>query len=62
MVGCYLVRHAGRLLGVEKGVAPGDLALERITALRALQGVPLPEASPEMDAQRCFVLDWGRGS
>lgn len=61
VLGCYLVRHAGRLLGAGPGDDPTRLALARIRELRALQAVPLPNASPEMPAQRQFVLSWKEG-
>jgi protein tyrosine phosphatase len=61
VVGCYLVRHAARLMGANDGQDAGTLALARIAELRAAQRVPLAERSPETRAQREFVLGWDRG-
>ena len=61
VVGCYLVRHAERLLGTTEGDHAGPLALARITELRVAQGVPFAEDSPQTPAQRDFVLSWRAG-
>lgn len=61
VVGCYLVRHAERLLGTTGGDDAGLLALARVVELRVAQGVPFAESSPEMEAQRDFVLRWRPG-
>ena len=60
-IGCYLVRHAERLLGTVDGGVAGSLALERITELRRSQQVPVPEYSPQTQAQREMVLGWRPG-
>ena len=61
VVGCYLVRHAERLLGTTEGDHAGPLALARITELRVAQGVPFAEDSPQTHAQRDLVLSWRAG-
>lgn len=61
VLGCHLVRHAARLLGVAAADHPGRLALRRIEELRRSQGILLPGSSPEMPAQREFVLNWQEG-
>jgi hypothetical protein len=58
VVGCYLVRHAERLLGTTETDHAGPLALARITELRIAQGVPFAEDSPQTSAQRDLVLGW----
>ncbi len=60
VVGCYLVRHARRLLG-DPG-DPGEAALERIHALRVAANDPEPgRPSPEMPWQCDFVRAWMPG-
>ncbi len=61
VVGCYLVRHAERLLGVTEDDHAGSLALARIIELRVAQGVPFAEDSPQTAAQRELVLRWRAG-
>ncbi|MDF1554427.1 MAG: hypothetical protein P1P84_15255 [Deferrisomatales bacterium] len=61
VVGCYLVRHAERLLGTTETDQAGHLALARITELRAAQNVPFAEDSPQAPAQRDLVLGWRVG-
>lgn len=58
VVGCYLIRHAERMLGATAGRDPGPLALARIAELRAAQSVSFAEKSPETQEQREFVLGW----
>ena len=61
VVGCYLVRHAERMLGTTASDQAGALALARITELRVAQGVPFAEDSPQTSAQRDLVLGWRPG-
>ncbi len=61
VVGCYLVRHAERLLGATETDHAGPRALARITELRVAQEVPFAEDSPQTSAQRDFVLGWRPG-
>jgi hypothetical protein len=61
VVGCYLVRHAERLLGTAQTDQAGPLALARITELRVAQRVPFAEDSPQTPEQRDLVLRWGAG-
>lgn len=61
VVGCYLVRHAERLLGTSASDQAGPLALARITEIRVAQDVPFPEDSPQTPAQRDLVLGWRPG-
>ncbi|MDF1556398.1 MAG: hypothetical protein P1P84_25250 [Deferrisomatales bacterium] len=61
VVGCYLVRHAERLLGTSASDRAGPLALARITELRVAQDVPFPKDSPQTPAQRDLVLGWQPG-
>ena len=61
VVGCYLVRHAGRLLQGQGD--PGEAALARIRALREASGDPeLHRPSPEMPWQQDFVRAWKPGA
>jgi hypothetical protein len=61
VVGCYLVRHAERLLGTSASDQVGPLALARITKIRVAQNVPFPEDSPQSSAQRDLVRGWRPG-
>jgi hypothetical protein len=61
VVGCYLVRHAERLLGTTETDHAGPLALARITELRVAEDVPFAEDSPQTSAQRDLVLCWRAG-
>jgi len=61
VVGCYLVRHAERLLGTSGSDHAGPLALARITELRIAQRVPFAEDSPQTPEQRDLVLRWSAG-
>jgi hypothetical protein len=61
VVGCYLVRHAERLLGTVDIDEVGPLALARITELRVAQDMPFAEKSPQTQAQRDLVLNWRAG-
>ncbi|MFU8856218.1 MAG: fused DSP-PTPase phosphatase/NAD kinase-like protein [Deferrisomatales bacterium] len=61
VVGCYLVRHAERLLCATGTGRAGPLALARITELRVAQAVPFAEDSPQTSAQRDLVMSWRAG-
>lgn len=60
-VGCYLVRHAERLLGATETDDAGSLALARIAELRIAQDVPFAGDSPQTPGQRHLVLGWRAG-
>lgn len=59
VVGCYLVRHAGELLGAAE--RPGAAALDAVVRLRREQGVPDPWDSPQTKPQVRRVLTWRPG-
>ena len=60
VVGCYLLRHAARLLRPGEPVSPRS-ALEHLVRLRAIQGVPDPWGSPQTICQFAFVQSWVEG-
>ncbi len=61
VLGCFLVRHARRLLGTDDpGEAPG-LALRRIVQERKAQGMPDADDSPQTRPQFEMVGSWRIG-
>jgi hypothetical protein len=60
VVGCYLLRHASRLLPRVEPTSP-QMALEQIVRLLAAQGVPTPWDSPQTVCQFEFVRSWMEG-
>ncbi len=61
VLGCFLVRHAPRLLGTDDpGEAPG-LALARIVQERKAQGMPSADDSPQTQSQFEMVGSWRIG-
>jgi protein tyrosine phosphatase len=60
VVGCYLLRHASRLLPRVEPVSP-QIALEQIVRLRATQGIPAALDSPQTVSQFEFVRAWAEG-
>lgn len=61
VLGCYLVRHAGALLGTADARDAGTRALERIVLQREAYAMPFAWDSPQTAAQFALVRSWRVG-
>ena len=59
--GCFLVRHAPRVLGTDDPVEAPRLALARIAQERAAQGMPFADDSPQTCPQFERAGSWRIG-
>ena len=62
VLGCYLMRHAGALLGTTDPGRAAAMALERIVLQREAYAMPYAWNSPQTNDQFEFVRAWRVGS